>query len=205
MKRMKLKKDKLWNQKMLYFILIIVILLGITTGVFYHIVLSQETKVLIQEQMDGFFQSIKEGTIEGQKTFLNSLCSSGFSLILLWILGISVIGIPFILVHLFYQSFLLGFSYFSIIANYGWKGILLATSYIFPHQILNLIIWILVSFYTIHFSLRLIKVLFFKKNFNLIEAFKKYTKILFLSLFFLVLSAGLEAYLAPRIMSFFLK
>ncbi len=202
---MKLKKDKLWNQKLLYLLLIIVILLGITTGVFYHFFLNSETKTLVETQMDGFFQSMKEGTITGQKTFLNSLCSGGISLIFLWILGISIIGIPFILLHLFYKSFLIGFSFFSIIANYGWKGIFLAITYIFPHQLLNLVIWLLMSFYTIHFSIRLIKVLFLKKNLNLREAFQKYTRILILSAILIVVSAAFEGYIAPRMICFFLK
>lgn len=200
-----LKKDKLLNQKMLYIFLIIIILLGLGTGIFYHFFLEKELKLEIISQMDNFFTIIKEGNLDYSLSLGNSLCSSGLSLFLIWILGISIIGIPFIIIHLFYKSFIIGFSFIAIIANYHFKGLFLALTYIFPHHILNLVIWLLLSFYAIYFSIRLIKVLFFKKNIALRDAFKKYTKILILSIIVFTISSFLETYLAPYLMNFFLK
>jgi len=201
---MKLKKDKLWNQKILYLILGIVILIGIGTGLFYQFFIGKEMKVEIINQMNHFFTTIKDGSLNYSNTFTNSISSNGLSLLLIWILGISIVGIPFILIHLFFKAFVLSFSFISIIANYHFKGLFLGITYIFPHQVLNLVIWLLLSFYAIGFSIKLIKVLIFKKNINLKEHFKKYTKILFICSLMLILSSLFETYLCPWLLKFFL-
>ena len=192
---MKLKKDKLWNQKILYLVLGIVILIGIGTGLFYQFFIGKEMKTEIINQMNHFFTTIKDGSLNFSNTFTNSVSSNGISLLLIWVLGISIIGIPFILIHLFFKAFILSFSFISIIANYHFKGLFLGITYIFPHQVLNLVIWLLLSFYAIGFSIKLIKVLIFKKNINLKEHFKKYTKILFICSLMLILSSLFETYL----------
>lgn len=201
---MKLKKDKLWNQKILYLVLGIVILIGIGTGLFYQFFIGKEMKVEIINQMNHFFQTVKDGSLNFSNTLTNSISSNGLSLLLIWVLGISIIGIPFILIHLFFKAFVLSFSFISIIANYHFKGLFLGLMYIFPHQVLNLVIWLLLSFYAIGFSIKLIKVLFFEKNINLKEHFKKYTKILFICSLMLILSSLFETYLCPWLLKFFL-
>ncbi len=201
---LKLKKDKLLNQKILYGILGLVILLGIGTGLFYQLFIEKGLKAEITDQMNHFFTSIKDQTLNFETTLTNSISSNGLSLFMVWILGISIIGIPFILIHLFFKAFVFSFSFISIIANYHLKGIFLAITYIFPHQVLNLIVWLLMSFYAIGFSIKLIKVLFFKKNLNLKEHFKKYTKVLFICTIGLILSSLFETYLCPWLLKFFL-
>ncbi len=200
-----LKKDKLLNQKILYLILGVVILIGIGTGLFYQFFIGKNLKAEILGQMNDFFTSIKNGSLDFQGTLGNSLSSNGISLLIIWILGISIIGIPFILIHLFFKAFVLSFSFISIIANYHFKGLFLALTYIFPHQVLNLVIWLLLSFYAVGFSIKLIRVLFFKKNISLKEHFKKYTKILFICSIALILTSLLETYLCPWLLKFFLK
>ena len=95
---MKLKKDKLLNQKILYLVLGIVILIGVGTGLFYQFFIGKEMKVEIINQMNHFFQTIKDGTLNFSNTFTNSISSNGLSLLFVWILGIFIIGIPFILI-----------------------------------------------------------------------------------------------------------
>lgn len=200
-----LQKDKLSKQKLLYFILIIIILLGIGTGFFYIFLLKKEIKTELLVGIDQFFATIKTANLDKTATLINSLSANGLSLLLIWILGVSIIGIPFILMFLFYKSFILSFSFISIITKYHLKGIFLALTYIFPSQILNLVIWLLLSFYAISFSIKLMKVLFLKKNLNLREPFKKYTKILGICIVVLILSSVFESYLSPYLMNFFLK
>ncbi len=200
-----LKKDKLSKQKLLYLILIGIILLGIGTGLFYVFLLKKEIKAELLTGIDQFFTTIKTSNLNKTSTLINSLSANGLSLLILWILGISIIGIPFIMMFLFYKSFVLSFSFISIITKYHLKGIFLALTYIFPSQVLNLIIWLLLSFYGVGFSIKLIKVLFLKKSINLRESFKKYTKILGICIIVLILSSVLETYVSPYLMNFFLK
>lgn len=200
-----LQKDKLSKQKLLYFILIIIILLGIGTGLFYIFLLKKEIKTELLVGIDQFFTTIKTSNLDKTNTLINSISSNGLSLILIWILGISIIGIPFIMLFLFYKSFILSFSFISIITKYHLKGIFLALTYIFPSHLLNLIIWLLLSFYAIGFSIKIIKVLFLKKNINLRESFKRYTKILGICIIVLTISSILESYVSPYLMNFFLK
>ena len=76
---MKLKKDKLWNQKILYLVLGIVILIGIGTGLFYQFFIGKEMKVEIINQMNHFFQTVKDGSLYFSNTLTHSISWNGLA------------------------------------------------------------------------------------------------------------------------------
>ena len=107
---------------------------------------------------------------------------------------------PFIL---YFKSFIIGFTTGIIIAIYGFIGIPIAIFFIFPHQILNMIIYTLMSFYGINLSIKLFKSLFLRRQTNYTEFMKKYLKVFGLSALILLISAGYETFLADFMMKLF--
>ena len=155
-------KNDLKAQKRLYLFLITVILLGIISGIVYTFFLDSKIKVL--ESIETYFYLIKNSTSINYIKSLSSSCFINIAyLLLIWLLGISLIGFPIIVIILFFKSFIIGFSVSSIIMKYGLKGLFGSFLYVFPHQIVMLIIYLLVSFYSINFCYKLFKYLFFKK------------------------------------------
>ena len=124
-------------------------------------------------------------------------------MLLIWIFGLSIIGIilnPFIL---YLKSFIIGLSVGVIISTYGLIGIIGVILYIFPHVLINLIIYLLLSFYGIKLSINLFKALFLKKNFNSSEFMHKYLVILGLSALILLITTLYETFLADFVMKLF--
>lgn len=199
-----IKKDKLLLQKRKYLFLLIIMLIGFISGILFLFFISREDTSLLSKELNTFFSNIKNNELNFTNTLINSISSNMLSLVIIWLLGISIIGIPFILFFLFFKSFVLGFSIISILSNYGFKGILLSISYIFPHQLIYLIIWLLLTYYAFSFSIKLVKILFFKKNINIREYFLKYLKIGGISLVTLIICSLFETYITPHFINLFI-
>lgn len=196
-----MKKKNFWQElkknKYKYLFLITIIILGFLSGIVLANILSYNDKKEVGEIVETYFLNLKNNeSINYIGNFLNNLGVNFFYLLLLFIFGISIIGIvlnPFIL---YFKSLITGFSVGIIISLYSFKGILGGILYLFPTQLLNLLIYMLVSFYGINLSIRLFKVLFLRKNINNNEFMKKYFQVLLFSSIVLLISTLYETSLA---------
>ena len=201
---MKQAKEHIKRQKKAYLFLIILIGLGLISGIVFIFFLSKEDSAMVKEQLRLFFEQMKNlDNLNYQKGFLNSITSNFLFAGSIFFLGISIIGLPIVLFLLFMKGFITGFSISSIIANYQWKGILGTGAYIFPHQIINLVIWLLLTFYAASFSIKLFSCLFLKKNINLREAMKKFLKIFLICIIGLAISSIIEIFVSPFLLQLF--
>lgn len=194
-------KNFIYINKNITVFLVVLMLTGIFFGSLLPIFLSVDDKKLVADYLLNFIGQVKSGC---DSLFLlsNGLLSNCLFLILIWLLGISVIGVPIVLFFFFYKCFILGFSISSIIFNYGFKGILFSFAYIFPHHVFNIFIYSILTSFSLIFSIRLL-LLFFKKNdFNIRGSFNKYLKILLFCLITLLISVLYEAFINPYILSF---
>lgn len=196
--------QELKKNKYKYLFLITIIILGFLSGIVLANILSYNDKKEVGEIVETYFLNLKNNeSINYIGNFLNNLGVNFFYLLLLFIFGISIIGIvlnPFIL---YFKSLITGFSVGIIISLYSFKGILGGILYLFPTQLLNLLIYMLVSFYGINLSIRLFKVLFLRKNINNNEFMKKYFQVLLFSSIVLLISTLYETFLADFVMKFF--
>ena len=98
---------------------------------------------------------------------------------LIFALGFSVIGIPLIILLIFFKGLILGFSISSLISIFSYKGVIYSFIYIFPAQLISILSFLMISFYSINFSLMLFKMIFNKRQVNVKREFKnRYIKIL---------------------------
>lgn len=197
-------KKNITAQKKKYLFLVTIILIGIISGFLFIFFISKEDKSLVKLELENFFNYIKLNDINYFDSLINSVSSNLLYLIIIWILGISIVGMPVIIFLLFFKGFVFGFSFSSIVVNYGVKGFLLATGYQMPHHLLMLACIILLGFYAINFSVRLFRILFLKENINLSMYFKKYNKIFLICIFIGLLCSILETFLSPVLINLFL-
>jgi len=187
-----MKKDK-----NIYISLILLIIISFVFGLFFITILESSDKTLVTEHITTYFDNIKSSKIV--PSLYNNAMNNSVSIILFWILGFSVIGLPMIVILLFYKGFTLSFTITSLIYNFKVDGILLSFIYIFPHLILNLLFYFILSFYSFKLCINLIRTLLNKskisKNF-----IKKYFLILIISLAFLMVSALYETYILPYLL-----
>lgn len=191
------------KQKKKYIFLIGLAIIGILFGIIFSFIISNTDKLLVESSISNFLTAISNNEIHYAEGFFNSLSSGIIYIIVIWILGISIVGIPVILFLLFIRGFIMGFSIGSLIGIYKLKGILGAILYIFPHHILSLISYILISYFAIVFSKRLADYLFLKKEVGLKKLMHKYIKILGICLIAALVCSLSETFLAPFLLKVF--
>ena len=197
--------SNIYNQKKKYLFLVGIVVVGIIFGIVFSLIISKSDKLVVTSSIRDLFTTVKDGNIKHIDILKESLFSNSFYLFLVWLLGMSIIGLPIILFMLFTRGFILGFSIGGIISTYGYKGIIGALLFIFPHQLISMIISILLTYYALIFSVRLFKYLFLYKNINFKFIMKRYIKILLLCLVGFVICSFLEVYVSPILLNIFNK
>lgn len=194
-------KGNIRINKNLFVFLVVIIAVGVASGSIFVTVLNDSDKTMVSDYLNNFFNNLNSNNLNYSGTLINTLIFTLGLAILIWLLGISVIGFILILLFLFIKAFALGFSVGSIIINFNFKGVLIALGYVVPHHIINLMIYLLISSYALVLSYRLISSFTKKKNFDFKGVFNRYLFILGFSLIILSFSALYEVYLAPTLIN----
>ena len=196
----KLKCNIHVNKNLFVFIFVIVII-GIISGSFFSVIISSDDKSLVMEYINNFFNNLKDGKLNYSNNIINSLFFTILFALLIWILGISVIGFFIVLFLLFLKAFILGFTVSSIIYCFKLKGALYGLIYIFPHQIINLLVFMLLSAYALIVSFKVIRCFSGKRVLDFKKIFKRYLIVLFFSLICLILTSLYEIYIMPKLLN----
>lgn len=189
------------RQNKLVTLLIIIMIISIILGILFPAIITKEDKSLIIDSVKTFISGIKQNNINYLSGIFQSISNNSLVTILVWILGISIIGIPLILLIIFFKGFLVGFSFTSILITYGISGIIKAIIYTLPN-IGNLLATFLLGYYAITFSIMIFKNIFKKENRNWQPIVKRYIKIGLFFLIFSILISLVECFLIPKILYF---
>ncbi len=114
-----------------YTIAILIFLIGVVIGVMLINKSSEDNKKEITGYICNFIDSVKskEYRIDGKKLFFKSLISNLKLAIIIWIAGLTIIGIPVIYISIAYKGICIGYSISAIIATLGRaKGITFSLS-----------------------------------------------------------------------------
>lgn len=182
-----------------YLFLLMAFILGVSAGAFTVNGLSIMQRDELTNYFQGFIQLLNNQNIESSELFTTA-CMENLKLIgLLWILGVTIIGIPFIFIIMSVKGFIAGFSSGFIINVLGLKGLLFTTFALLPKEIIIVPCLIAIGVNGINFSLRIAK----NKtgHDNLKESLKtSFVSYCFVTAFFsCIILAGiiLDAYITP--------
>lgn len=206
---MKIKLDKLKSifiiNKQIVIFLLGLSIIAVIAGAFYITILNKTDQTLIEKSIIGFFDSIKNNNFNYMFSFKNAILNNIGFILLIWLLGISVIGIPIIIFLFFSKVFTLGFSISSIIFNYKLKGTLLSLFYVFPHHNINIYIYIILIAYAISLSLKIIDSIIKRKIINFKLVMNKYLYVLLISFIVIIITTLLEVFMVPSLMKFIMS
>ena len=197
MKLLDMLRNKVKYSKKIMAFLTIIVIFGIISGSFLSVILNSQDKQLVTDNIKNFIESISFNNIDILK---NTLLVNVLLIVGIWILGISVIGLIIVIVLVFWKSFTLGFTISSFILTYNLKGLLLASIYIFPHLIINLLVIMYLGTYALKFSILIIKCMFSKVNLNLKKLMLSYSKVLLFNLIIITITSLLEAFITPYLL-----
>lgn len=146
------------ENKFLLFFMTILFLTGIIFGAIVVNGMSFIQKQDVYFQLEQYFtlmQGSSPITIKEvlQKSFFFHLKY----LLTLFILGMTIIGIPLIFLLIFIKGLVVGFSVGFIVSQLGTKGLLLATVSIAPQNIITIPVYLFAAALAVHFSILLMK------------------------------------------------
>ena len=183
----------------------VIAIIGIITGSIFMVVLNKNDKETVLKAIKDFFENLMNNEFNFTTTFKNTIISNFLFSLIIWIIGISVVGVLVVIFIVFYKSFTLGFTIASIIYTYSIKGCLIALLYIFPHMVINILILLYLSSYSIKLSIILIKSILRKDSFNFKSFINNYLKIYLITLIVLIMSSLYESFIAPVLLRYFMN
>lgn len=197
------KKEKIKikiTKKNFFLFLLIFIAISIILGIIFYIYLNSKDKALIKENIKDYF--IIKDSYNYLKILKENLLENTKSIFIIWILGISIIGIILILFILFTEFFSIGFTITSIIDTYKSKSIFAIISYLFPEKIVFALLILILSFLSLNFSYKVIKLITSKEK-NIEDEFKKYIKILIVFILLGIILSIIKTFITPYMIKFF--
>lgn len=183
----------------------IIFLVGVVLGSLFINFITNDDKKLLIEQVSTFFSNIKKLTsdIFGFESFLSILFNNLLVLNIIFVLGISMIGIPIVIFILFFKGFMLGTTISTIILKYSIKGIIGIILYIFPVCILSICVYLFMCFYAIYASKKFLRAFLKKDTLNFKQFLGKYLLSFIISITLILLLSLLDAYLTPLLLKLF--
>lgn len=184
--------------KKLFILVFAITLLCFIAGMLLISMLSKSNKELIINSLNNFYTSLKENKISSSNLLYKTMTSNLILNIIIWVLGISIIGIPIVIFILGFKSLSLGFTISSLIYTYKFNGLLKAIIYLIPN-IINIFIVFILVYYSISFSINLFNYLFRKIEFNKRVIVKRYLKLLIVAILLSILTSVTESFILPKL------
>jgi stage II sporulation protein M len=186
----------------IFLFIVVLFLMGVIFGAIVVNSMSITQKEDLFYYLSQFFGQVSDGTVtDDNDLFLQSFLHNSKFIGLMWILGISIIGLPIILILLFLKGMVVGFTVGFLVSQMGWKGFLLAFASILPQNLIIIPVFILMAAFSVIFSMRMIKRQFMKKYASpIMPFFKRYIVALIAAVLFISAASGVEAYLSPWLM-----
>ena len=196
---MKKAMDKLFTvDKKVVIFLFVISFIGVVTGALFMTVLSSQDKQLVAETLSSFLENIEPTNYLASLT--NDVIINVLFIVIIWLLGFSIIGLPIVVILLFYKAFTVSFTLSSFVANYGLKGSLIGFLYNFPHQFVIFVIYLYLGCYAIKVSLALIHSIIKRKTIDFKAIMNRYLLVLVVSLLVVVIMTLVETFVTPYLL-----
>ncbi len=190
----------------LYVFTIVLFAMGITFGAVLVNSLAPGQRQELSGFLQYFFSTIHQNGIADPELHFRQ--AFGFYLKtvgIMWIFGLSIIGLPMILLLLFLKGIVVGFTVGFLVNQMEWKGVTFSLLGVLPQNMLVVPALIIVGVGGISFSLRLIKSRFVSRRGEIMPHFMSYTMLVMGMLAVLTLAALFETFVSPVLMRYALS
>ena len=195
-----INRYKEFSKRKIFIILLVISIISLVVGILFLALLDNNGKKIVSDTIKNYVTNNNYD----KKELLLLLKNNILITIVMWFLGVSLFGFIFEIIFLIVKSFTLGFSISSFIYTYKVKGIIIGFIYLLP-RIFNLILYFILGFFAINYSIYLFKYIFKNKEYNLKLIMRKYIKILIISVFLLLCSTLIQFFVIPMILKLFTK
>lgn len=190
------KKNKLFS-----FLLVLTIITFIGS-IFLTAIIDNDTKLEIHNNVISILhdKSIQKKMLTNDN-FFTIFYKNVTIIIFIWLLGISIIGIPIILFFYLIKVLLLGWNVYFLFSHFDFSNCAFIIIYLFS-PILFLLILFLLSYYAISYSTILFKLVFKRREFSIYKITRRYIKILIMGSIVALILSLFNFYFVPKILLF---
>lgn len=196
-----------FRERMTFYIFFAVLfLVGVVFGALMVNALSLEQQQDLGRYLNNFFITVNQmsgsGTAATIASFWDIAALHLKWVAIIWVCGLSVIGLPGILVLNFLKGALIGFSVGFLVGQYSWKGLLFALVSIAPHNLLVIPALLVCSVAAMNFSIQMIKDSVFMpgRSNGFMRPFTSYSLVTASMIVLLIGSACFETWVTPVMM-----
>jgi stage II sporulation protein M len=197
---------RLWNLSArdnlnLYVFVGVLIVVGAIFGALLVNALTLEQQQELADVVGTYMTSVQDSQHFVQKTtFWDSFMFYGKWLFLIWLLGLSVIGLPIVLGLNFLKGVLIGFAVALLAQQLAWKGVLFFLIATAPQNALVIPALMIASISAARFAYFVVRERLFRRKGQLLPPFLAHTAVTVLMLVILCVASLYEAFLSPLLL-----
>jgi stage II sporulation protein M len=179
----------------LYVFVSVLFVIGVVFGAVMVNALSLEQKQEMSRYLGSFLQEVNGGMeVDKSRSFQQAFGLHMKWILLIWLFGLSIIGLPLILILDFLKGVLIGFTVGYLIGQLSWKGMLFAFVSVAPQNLIIIPALLICSVSAVAFSIYMIKNRFIQRKGSIYQPFMRYTSITLLMGVLLLGAAVWEGY-----------
>lgn len=185
-----------------YFFITILFISGVVFGALAVKALDEQRKLELIQYFKIFLNEFsKEQNLPGYEVARQAIGNNIKISVLAWFFGLTILGMPLILIIAFTRGFVLGFTVGFLVYEMAWKGIVFSILAVLPHNLIAVPTIIILCVSGLSFSLILLRNKIFRKtSLKIKPQFWRYTLLFLIMMVFLIAAGLVEAYITPVFM-----
>lgn len=185
----------------LYLFVGVLLVVGAVFGALLVRALTFEQQRDLAEHLGLYLNAARDpGALNPAETFRDSLIFYGKWLALIWLLGLSVIGLPLVFILDFLKGVLIGFSVGLLVHEFAWNGVLFSFAAVAPQNALVLPALMIASVSSARFAYFVVTERLFRRKGRLLPPFLAHTAVAALMMAMLLMASLYEAYVSPMLL-----
>lgn len=199
-----LVKRHIEKNMMTYIISFLCIGIGVVLGVYSIKYMQSADKGNINQWLNTAISSLQTKDIGLKALFVESLKNYLPLVFALWFLGLTIIGIPFIIIIDLIKGYTLGFTFSCIISNYAMKGFGAAMFGVVLQNLIFIPCIVFLSVLSMEFSRSILrdKTMILDRS-TFLSCVLNYTLVYGVVFLIMLVGSGLETVVAPRMIKYF--
>ncbi|WP_232696229.1 stage II sporulation protein M [Brevibacillus daliensis] len=190
------------NQSLFLFAIIL-----LTMGAIFGAILVNSLDLSQKQELLGFLgyfftnfdqNGISDPSLHFQQAFGHHVKT----LLILWLLGMSIIGLPMIVLLLFLKGIIVGFTVGFLVEELQWKGMTFALFGVLPQNMLVIPAMLIAGVAGISFSLKLVRTRLLSRRESIMPYFRTYSFLVGCMFAIMIAAAVVETFLSPLLMRY---
>ncbi|WP_246070696.1 stage II sporulation protein M [Paenibacillus kobensis] len=196
-----LLKRRTTDSMMLYVFVGVLFAVGVVFGALSVHALTLEQQQDLSGDLNRFIRSMEAGMFPDEAaTFWARFFFYAKWILLIGVLGMTVVGLPFVLALDFLKGALVGFAIGTVVSEHGWKGIVFSLASVVPPNLIVVPAFMIASVAAVTFALYVIRYRLLQGKGRLMPAFMSLCLMLTLMLVAVTAASLVEAYISPALM-----